>query len=216
MKKATIIFLFFVCINHVAYSQKTYAAPTQKVVINNWNDSYDQAYSIGWNKSGKYYAYMVTGYIDGAVDGLTTRLYIVNTFNNIVKKELTAYTNYDTPIEDAWKQNYTDIQRSLSKYGIIASNTGINLSEMPVLNSKNDSTYINFEIKDTSTTIFASATSSNIEIISYNYYIGSIKCIGWMPCPCNKNIAVVFTSANIGSSENYIKAFCIDHRYFLR
>ncbi len=195
----------------MAYSQKTYAAPTQKIGINNWNESYDQVYNIGWNKAGKYYAYMVSGYIDGAVDGLTTRLYIVNTFNNIVKKELTTYTNYETPVEDTWKQNYTDIQKSLNKYGIIPSYTSISLSEMPVLNSNNDSTHIGFEIKDTSTTVFAS--TSNIELVSFNSYIASIKCVGWVPCPYNKNIAVVFTSANIGSSENYVKAFCIDHRY---
>jgi hypothetical protein len=33
------------------YLQKTYSEPTTRVIINGWEETYDQVYNIGWDKT---------------------------------------------------------------------------------------------------------------------------------------------------------------------
>jgi len=198
------------------FVQKLYSPPT----FNLWNfDSYDNAdhiYHIGWSKDGKYYAYIVSGYIDGGVDGLTVRFYVINTTNNKKEEELEAYTSYDTPIDDAWKDDYSSIQSALNDFGIIQDTNHIQMNPIPIKTSKGVPISISFELSDTLNLVNASYLNSNNQIANIHQYIASIYCIGWMKSPYDENKFIVYTSANIGSSEYYGEAFAVDLNNFKR
>lgn len=191
-----------------------YSQPT----FNLWNfDTYDNAdhvYNLGWSKDGKYYAYIVSGYIDGGLDGLTVRFYVINTSNNQIENEVVSYTSYDKPIDDAWKNDYCAIQSALYRHGIIQDTNVINMNPMPLKDSKGIPVSINFEVTDTVTRVNASYLIANTEIAAINQYRASIYCIGWMKCPYDKNKYIVYTTSNIGPSEYYVQAFAVDLKMF--
>jgi hypothetical protein len=200
---------WFLFLSTPVYLQKNYSEPASKIIIESWDESYDQVYSIGWDKKGNYYAYLAVGYIDGAVDGLTARLYILNTTHQMVEKKITAYTSYDHPVADIWTTHQTQIQEYLHQYRIIAYTGVAQLYPMPVTNLQKDSIPIIIETNDTLVTIQARLLKGPV-IRQMPMHAETITCLGWMPCPYNKNKVVVFTSANIYSCENYITGFLLN------
>lgn len=218
--KNVVLFLFF--ISNFLFAQKNscgqkfYAQPHYNI----WNidsvENADEVYHLGWSKNGKYYAYMVSGYIDGGMDGLTVRFYVLNTSNNKIEKKLITFASYETPIADAWKSDYGSIQAALCVYGIKQDTNRIELQNIPVTTIKGDTMSVKFEMSDTLTQIYVSYLVSNTNIAAFDGYIASIYCIGWLKCPYDKNKYMVYTTSNRGSSEYYVQAFAIDRRKLMR
>lgn len=192
-----------------------YKMPEQKLQINGLPKGYDEVYPIGWSKDGLYYAYLAVGYIDGATDGLTVRGYIINTKTNYTEYQIISFTGYDTPIKDAWEHRYSWIQQWLTYYKIIPVKNPGKLNSTPVTTSKGLELPLNFEINDTATFVYVKY-GSETQLTTFYGYHETVDVLGWIPCPYNRNIFIVFTSSNTGSSSNYLLAFAIDVRMLMR
>ncbi len=192
--------------------KKRLIPPPAKIIGLNQGDVYqDEIYPIGWSKNA--FAYMIEGYIDGAVDGLTVRHYVRN-FSGKYTDSLVDYTSYIDPIDAMWKQQSFAIQNSLERNKIVPLTTSVEAKTLPVMANKTDTVHLYWDMSKYPVIIQASIGGVEKDVLTVKSSVSRITILGWLVNPLDKNKLVVIVAFITESTAHYVDVVMVDVKRF--
>lgn len=188
--------------------------PPAKIIGLNQGDVHqDEIYPIGWSKNA--FAYIIEGYIDGAVDGLTVRYYIKN-FNGNYLDSVEDYTSYEEPIEAMWKQQAFNIQNSLLRNKIVPLTNAVKPDSTPILVNKNDTLHLYWDMKNFPIIIKGNINGVEKDLLTIESGIYRIMILGTLKNPFDKNKLAVIVAFIMDATAHYVDVIMVDLKKFKR